>query len=387
MEYRLENKTLTIYLISRIDGNNSEQVANEITDIMSNQEYDLVTLDAASLEYISSAGLRVVLKIKKMFDNMKVINVKREVYDIFEMTGFTQMIDIMKEFRHLDVTGCPIIGKGAKGTVYKYDNDIIVKVYNDPVLDLVTNERHLARLAFVLGVPTAISYDTVMVGDKYGSVFELVNANNLTYFVKENPEEVEKYASIMANLFKTVHSTNANPKDLVNAKDFFFKKTSFILEDLDKARQDKLNYLLSTIKEENTLNHGDFHANNIMMQNGEAILIDMDTLSYGNIIFDFANTYTCHMGFGSVNREMTEGFLGISYELSQELYNLFIQDYFKGRNDIDLIKDKIALLALTRMYYHFKRRKKQETDYQNELNNIKERTILLIDKLDDLNID
>ena len=64
------------------------------------------------------------------------------------------------------------------------------------------------------------------------------------------------------------------------------------------------------------------------------------------------------MGFGSVNREMTEGFLGISYELSQELYNLFIQDYFKGKNDIDLIKDKIALLALTRMYYHFKRRKK-----------------------------
>ena len=49
--------------------------------------------------------------------------------------------------------------------------------------------------------------------------------------------------------------------------------------------------------------------------------------------------------------------------------------------------DKIALLALTRMYYHFKRRKKQETDYQNELESIKERTILLIDKLDDLNID
>ncbi|MBO7078618.1 MAG: phosphotransferase [Bacilli bacterium] len=386
MEYKLENKTLTIKLATRIDGNNSEQVANEIIEIMKNGEYNLITLDACNLEYISSAGLRVILKIKKMFDNMKVINVKREVYDIFEMTGFTQMLEIIKEFRHLDVTGCPIIGKGAKGTVYRYDNDIIVKVYNDPVLDLVTNERFLARLAFVLGVPTAISYDTVMVGDKYGSVFELVNANNLTYFIKQNPEEIEKYASIMANLFKTVHSTNANPKDLVSAKDFFFKKTNLILEDLDKPRQEKLNYLLSTIKEENYLNHGDFHSNNIMMQNGEAILIDMDTLSCGNIIFDFANTYTCHMGFGSVNREMSEEFLGIKYELSQKLYNLFIKDYFEGRSDIDLIKDKIALLSLTRMYYHFKRRKKQETDYQNELNNILERAINLIDKLDDLNI-
>ena len=386
MEYKLENKTLTIKLATRIDGNNSEQVADEIIEIMKNGEYNLITLDACNLEYISSAGLRVILKIKKMFDNMKVINVKREVYDIFEMTGFTQMLEIIKEFRHLDVTGCPIIGKGAKGTVYRYDNDIIVKVYNDPVLDLVTNERFLARLAFVLGVPTAISYDTVMVGDKYGSVFELVNANNLTYFIKQNPEEIEKYASIMANLFKIVHSTNANPKDLVSAKDFFFKKTNLILEDLEKPRQEKLNYLLSTIKEENYLNHGDFHSNNIMMQNGEAILIDMDTLSCGNIIFDFANTYTCHMGFGSVNREMSEEFLGIKYELSQKLYNLFIKDYFEGRSDIDLIKDKIALLSLTRMDYHFMRRKKQETAYQNELNNILERAINLIDKLDDLNI-
>ena len=124
-----------------------------------------------------------------------------------------------------------------------------------------------------------------------------------------------------------------------------------------------------------------------MMQNGEAILIDMDTLSYGNIIFDFANTYTCHMGFGSVNRSMTEEFLGIPYETSIKLYNAFIEEYFKGSDDVELIKDKIALLSLTRMYYHFKRRKKQESDYQKELENIKERSILLIDKLNDLSID
>lgn len=387
MEYKLENNILTIKLIERIDGANSEEVANEIIDIMKEKTYNSIVFDASNLEYISSAGLRVVLKIKKMFDNMKVINVKREVYDIFEMTGFTQMIDIIKEFRHLDVTDCPIIGKGAKGTVYKYNNDMIIKVYNEPVLDLVTNERYLARLAFVLGIPTAISYDTIMVGDKYGSVFELVNANNLTYFIKQNPEKIEEYASVMANLFKTVHSTTANSKDLVSAKDFFFKKTSFIVEDLDTSRQEKLKYLLSTIKDENCVNHGDFHTNNIMMQNGEAILIDMDTLSYGNIIFDFANTYTCHIGFGSIDKAMSEEFLGIKYELSTKLYNLFIKDYFNDRSDIDLIKDKIALLALTRIYYHFKRRRKQETDYQNELNIIKERVVLLTDKLEDLNID
>ena len=123
MEYKLENNTLTITLSSRIDGSNSEQTSNELFEIMEGKDYAQITLDACNLEYISSAGLRVVLKVKKTFNNMKIINVKREVYDIFEMTGFTQMIDISKEFRRLDVTGCPFIGKGAKGTVYKYDNE------------------------------------------------------------------------------------------------------------------------------------------------------------------------------------------------------------------------------------------------------------------------
>ncbi len=39
---------------------------------------------------------------------------------------------------------------------------------------MIKNEQRLAKRAFVKGVPTAISYDIVKVGDKYGSVFELL---------------------------------------------------------------------------------------------------------------------------------------------------------------------------------------------------------------------
>lgn len=56
-----------------------------------------IVLDLENLEYISSAGLRVLLSTHKKFvklNGMKVTNVKSEVMEIFEMTGFADILDI-----------------------------------------------------------------------------------------------------------------------------------------------------------------------------------------------------------------------------------------------------------------------------------------------------
>ena len=75
---------------------------------------------------------------------------------------------------------CEVIGEGFNGKVYRIDQDNVVKVYkNANALADIQHEREVARLAMVLGVPTAISYDVVRVRDSYGSVFELLNARSL----------------------------------------------------------------------------------------------------------------------------------------------------------------------------------------------------------------
>jgi anti-sigma B factor antagonist len=56
-----------------------------------------IVIDLENLEYISSAGLRVLLSTHKKFvklNGMKVTNVKSEVMEIFEMTGFADILDI-----------------------------------------------------------------------------------------------------------------------------------------------------------------------------------------------------------------------------------------------------------------------------------------------------
>ena len=56
-----------------------------------------LTLDLEKLEYISSAGLRVLLTTQKAMNvqgKMSVINVNETVMEIFEVTGFSEILDI-----------------------------------------------------------------------------------------------------------------------------------------------------------------------------------------------------------------------------------------------------------------------------------------------------
>ena len=139
----------TIELVGRSDSNNITDIENKILEDIKDYNGEII-LDAEKLEYISSVGLRMILKIKKLNDNTKVINCNSEVYEIFEMTGFTEMMDIKKAYKELSVDGCEVIGEGAYGIVYRIDPETIVKVYENPdSIDDIIKERERAKKAFV----------------------------------------------------------------------------------------------------------------------------------------------------------------------------------------------------------------------------------------------
>lgn len=93
------DKQWVIALEGRLDTNTSP----ELEDFLREEPEDLegLTLDFDSLEYISSAGLRVVLlalkKMNKARKPMKIVNVSDPVYEVFEMTGFVDMMDIERK--------------------------------------------------------------------------------------------------------------------------------------------------------------------------------------------------------------------------------------------------------------------------------------------------
>ena len=110
MQTKFENNVLTIMLEGKIDSLNAPKVEEEIDQVFQEKMPEKVVLDCENLEYTTSAGLRVILRIKQKVDDTSIINVQSAVYEIFDMTGFTEMMEIHKAYRVISVDGCEVIG-------------------------------------------------------------------------------------------------------------------------------------------------------------------------------------------------------------------------------------------------------------------------------------
>ena len=91
---RNEDET-TIIIAGRLDTTTAPTLDKTINDDIAGTKS--LTLDVAELEYISSAGLRVLLSAQKKMQkigSMKVTNVREEVMEVFEMTGFADILVI-----------------------------------------------------------------------------------------------------------------------------------------------------------------------------------------------------------------------------------------------------------------------------------------------------
>ena len=90
-----ENSTLTIQLIGRLDTTSAPELENAV--IEKTPGVTELIFDLENLEYSSSAGLRVFLKAQKMMNRqgtMKMIHVSEPIMEIFEVTGFTDILTI-----------------------------------------------------------------------------------------------------------------------------------------------------------------------------------------------------------------------------------------------------------------------------------------------------
>ena len=95
IERLMENEKLTLALNGRLDTTTASLVEDEIQALPI--EVKNVVLDLANLEYVSSAGLRVILKLKKVMDrigSLQVINVNELVLEVFEITGFADILGL-----------------------------------------------------------------------------------------------------------------------------------------------------------------------------------------------------------------------------------------------------------------------------------------------------
>ena len=382
-------ETITIKLKGRIDSTNAPEIERMIMARLEGSESPSITLDFGKLEFISSAGLRVLLRLIKNYQDVRIVDVSQEVYQILQMTGFTELMPVQRAFRRVSVEGCEEVGRGANGVIYRIDRDTVVKVFYAPgALEDIQREREIARYALILGIPTAISYEVVQVGDSYGAVFELLNARSFSSILKKEPEKMDWCVAETVKLLRKIHSIEVTDGKLPDMRETALEWARFTREYLPKEAGERLLALFEALPHDDHLIHGDCHTGNLELQNDEVLLIDMDTMSVGHPILELSPMYNSFVGFSEYDTKAIERFHGFDSETGLTFWRKCLTAYLDTEDPERLrqVEDKARIISYTRLIRRSIRRRGLETEagraeielWKRELLELLERTDSLV---------
>ena len=130
-------------------------------------------------------------------------------------------------------------------------------------------EIALSRKAFILGIPTAISFGIVSVGERYGAMYELVESETISRHIARDPGQIMVYAKMMAELARTIHAVTVSEGDGFS---YATERLKPYIEGgigrVDEALAERCMTLVIGISTSSTLLHGDFHTGNVFLQKG-----------------------------------------------------------------------------------------------------------------------
>lgn len=344
IDIRHEGDSVTLILAGRLDTATSAKASADIERALATVPViSRLTCDAGQLEYISSSGLRILLSLAKRYKDFRITEVQSLVYEVLDTTGFTKIMTVERALRQLSVEGCEVIGVGGVGTVYRLDGDTIIKVFREgTTIEEVRREITMSKEAFVMGMPTAISFDVVRVGCQYGLVYELLQADTLSACIKREPERIDEFARKYAELFHQLHAIEVPGGSSVPcAIERERQQIRHIRRYFPQESIDLMLRIVDAIPDANRLLHLDLQTKNAMVQNGELMLIDMGEVGYGHPLLDLGHAYSAMVTLvGDYDK-----IIGMPRELGQKLWSRAIDYYLEGM-PAEVVKQRKAQIEV-----------------------------------------
>lgn len=353
-----KDQEMTICLVGRLDTATSAKTNSLINcELEKAGSIGSITCDASHLEYISSSGLRILLSLSKRYKDFRVTEVQPQVYEVLDTTGFTKIMTVERAMRQLSVEGCQLIGQGGVGKVYRLDDDTIIKVFREgTTMDEVRNEITMSKEAFVLGMPTAISFDIVRVPPSapdeatcYGLVYELLQAETLSTMVSKHPEQIPDYARKYANLFRELHQIEVPsggniPSAIIRER----QQIAHLVRYFPQENIEMLLNIVNSIPEGNRLLHLDLQTKNAMVQDEELMLIDMGEVGYGHPLLDLGHAYSAMISLVGDY----ESIIGMPRSLGEQMWHLAVDHYLEGL-PTDIASERKAMIEVVSCVRNF----------------------------------
>lgn len=345
--------TTIYYLKGAIDSFNAKEFEEDLLGFYE-QKGELL-LDASELEYMSSSGIRALVKLSKMQNGVRIDNVNDAMFSIFYSSGLTEIFEINRQMLELTNDNWEVAGVGASGTVYKINNDTAIKVYAEGTkFEYVNQERELARQAFICGVPTIIPNRNAKVGNQYATIFELVNSSSLGEMLVKNPDRFDELMDDYVKMIKDLHAIEDTKDYFPYLQDLWLKSEHMVREGLSPEDADLVVDIYKNSKKSKNLLHGDIHPGNVMISDGEMVLVDMASMSTGPELLDAITVYRLSMYAKDVGLlKAAEESMGIPESMFVTFWEAFARRYYEVEDQdvIDKItKDMYAITALDMMF-------------------------------------
>jgi uncharacterized protein (TIGR02172 family) len=345
------DNAVTLGLDGRLDVDTIDALKSALNSVSAEQ----LVFDMRRCVFVSSIGIREILKAhrerSRAGGSIALVNVNRDVMDIFRITGMAEMIEIKPLAREISMDDLEFLSAGVCGKCYRVDRETVVKLYNDGIdASIAEREKEYAKAAFVLGIPTAISYDVVACGSQTGVVYEMLDAELFSVVIRADIENIPTHGRMLAAVAKAIHEVEPAPGVFPDIKERFrgyIREMDFFLS------ADDIAFLLRKLEEipdAGTCVHFDIHSSNIMIRDGEPVIIDMGDLSTGSFLFDIGLLLTI---YGIPELGISELATKIPNEKGVELWEAFRAAYFVDLDaaTIAYIDANIAFLASLRVIY------------------------------------
>lgn len=283
---------------------------------------------------------------KERLGELYTLKISRGIHK-FKICGGIKVDIQINRGRKISLENAKRIGGGATSDVYLIEEDTVVKVLKKCEFQEAEREILLSKWALKNGIPTAISYDVVDVDGYPGLVYESLGRGNLRNLLRDCPEDFESIMQRYVDLLHRINSIVVEEDSIPAAGDIYRQSLESIRGVLEDGEYFRMKALLNTVPEKRNLVHGDCQIKNVRVVKNEFLLIDLDTISYGDPIYELAVLYSCYQAYPEFLTGDYDPFFEMPVATESKILDRIFRLYFGDISDEEKQKNrkKAALLC------------------------------------------
>jgi thiamine kinase-like enzyme len=180
-----------------------------------------------------------------------------------------------------------IIGIGNTATVYEWEEDKVLKLfYKGYPKESVEREFYNAKAIESMDFAKPKAYEIIFCKERIGIIYDKATGESLLNWVLQTGDLL-KCAVYMAKLHRSIVQNRIS-----NVPDYreFLKNNILNIPSNNLKNREEVLHLLDKLPDGDTLCHGDFHPGNVLVLDGQAMVIDFMNVCCGNYLYDVART-------------------------------------------------------------------------------------------------